>query len=181
MPDGDRAVWCDDCDRDGGCLRSGDAPAMAVMESDGMVVEEMNREVFASSATGMWETPQDLFDRLSRVFHFDLDVCATAENAKCDRYFSEQDNGLNQPWDGVCWMNPPYGKTISQWMRKAYEESRKGATVVCLVPARTDAAWWHDWAMKGDIHFLRGRLKFGNSKYNAPFPSAIVVFSEVLR
>lgn len=140
----------------------------------------MNRDVYASSKSDMWETPQDLFDRLNQVFHFTIDVCATAENAKCARYFTAQDDGLAQSWNGVCWMNPPYGKTIGKWMRKAYEESRKGATVVCLVPARTDTGWWHDWAMRGNIHFLRGRLKFGNATHGAPFPSAIVVFSEVL-
>ena len=78
----------------------------------------------------------------------------------------------------MCWMNPPYGKEIGKWMEKAYEESRKnGTTVVCLVPARTDTAWWHDFAMRGSICFLRGRLKFGGSKNAAPFPSAIIVFA----
>jgi len=73
-------------------------------------------------------------------------------------------------------MNPPYGRVIGDWMRKAYEESRKGATVVCLVPARTDTRWWHDYAMKGEIRFIKGRLKFGNATVNAPFPNAVVVF-----
>ena len=73
-------------------------------------------------------------------------------------------------------MNPPYGRTIKQWMKKAYESSLAGATVVCLVPARTDTNWWHDYAMKGDIEFIKGRLKFGGSKNSAPFPSAVVVF-----
>ena len=74
-------------------------------------------------------------------------------------------------------MNPPYGRTIKQWMKKAYESSLTGATVVCLVPARTDTKWWHDYAMKGDIEFIKGRLKFGGSKNSAPFPSAVVVFN----
>ena len=73
-------------------------------------------------------------------------------------------------------MNPPYGREIGKWMRKAYESSLYGATVVCLVPARTDTAWWHDYAMKGEVEFVRGRLKFGGSKASAPFPSAIVTF-----
>jgi hypothetical protein len=73
-------------------------------------------------------------------------------------------------------MNPPYGRAIKDWMAKAYDSSKNGAKVVCLVPARTDTAWWHDYAMKGEITFLRGRLKFGNSKNSAPFPSALVVF-----
>jgi len=129
-----------------------------------------------SSTTDMWETPKDLFDRMNAVFRFDLDVCATAENAKCDRFFSPEDDGLSQNWTGACWMNPPYGRVISLWVKKAYESARSGATVVCLLPARTDASWWHDYVMRGEIHFIRGRLKFGGAKHNAPFPNAIVVF-----
>lgn len=137
----------------------------------------MNRAVYASSATDKWETPKDLFDRLDAVHHFTLDVCADVANAKCDKFYTKEQNGLTQTWDGVVWMNPPYGKTISMWMRKAYEVAKRGeATVVCLVPARTDTAWWHDYAMRGQIEFIRGRLRFGGSKSNAPFPSAIVVF-----
>lgn len=132
----------------------------------------MNKVHF-SSATDMWETPQDLFNDLDKEFGFTLDVCAAPENAKCKRFFSSQQDGLSREWDGVCWMNPPYGRVIGKWMRKAYESA---STVVCLVPARTDTAWWHDYAMKGKIRFLRGRLKFGGYKNNAPFPSAIVVF-----
>lgn len=132
--------------------------------------------VHFSSATPMWSTPQDLFDRLHARYAFTLDVCATAENAKCARFYTEADDGLAQPWRGQCWMNPPYGRTIGKWMRKAYESAMAGATVVCLVPARTDTAWWHDYAVRGQIEFLRGRLKFGGYKNSAPFPSAIVVF-----
>jgi len=83
-------------------------------------------------------------------------------------------------WDGVCWMNPPYGRTIGKWMRKAYESSLTGSTVVCLVPARTDTAWWHDYAIKGEVRFLRGRLKFGGSANSAPFPNAVVIFRPML-
>ena len=137
----------------------------------------MHRDVFASSATCEWATPQELFDRLNAQYHFETDVCATAENAKCGKFYTKEQDGLKQEWRGVCWMNPPYGKEIGKWMEKAYTESRTaGATVVCLVPARTDTAWWHDYAMKGNITFLRGRLKFGGCKNSAPFPSAIVVF-----
>lgn len=136
----------------------------------------MKREVYASSATCEWETPQDFFEKLNEEYHFVLDVCATPENAKCERYFTKEQDGLKQEWSGVCWMNPPYGKGIGNWMRKAYESTFGGATVVCLVPARTDTAWWHDYAMKGKITFIRGRLKFGGQKNSAPFPSAIVVF-----
>lgn len=128
------------------------------------------------SATDDWATPQDFFDRLDREFHFDLDVCATAGNAKCPRFFTPQEDGLSQDWNGVCWMNPPYGRGIGAWVEKAYQTSMRGGTVVCLLPARTDTAWWHDWCMRGEIRFVRGRLKFGGGKGNAPFPSAVVIF-----
>ena len=134
--------------------------------------------VHFSSATDLWSTPQDFFDKQDAIYGFTLDVCATAANAKCARFFTEADNGLAQPWQGVCWMNPPYGRTIGLWMRKAHESHLTGATVVCLVPSRTDTRWWHDYAMKGQIEFIRGRLKFGNAKNSAPFPSALVVFSK---
>lgn len=132
--------------------------------------------VHFSSATDLWATPQDLFDRLHAKHQFTLDACASPENAKCAAYFTEEIDGLQQNWTGTVWMNPPYGRTIGAWTKKAYESSIAGATVVCLVPARTDTAWWHDYAMKGEIEFLRGRLKFGGHKNNAPFPSAVVVF-----
>ena len=132
--------------------------------------------VHFSSASCLWATPQDLFDRLDAQYGFETDVCATPENAKCPQYYTAADDGLRQPWRGVCWMNPPYGREIGAWMRKAYESSIGGATVVCLVPARTDTSWWHDYAAKGEIEFLRGRLKFGGHRNSAPFPSAIVVF-----
>lgn len=133
-------------------------------------------EVIYKSTSCEWSTPPEFFEKINAHYHFDLDVCATPENAKCPKYFTEQDNALVQDWDGVCWMNPPYGKTIRLWMKKAYEESLKGATVVCLVPARTDTYWWHEYAIKGKVFFVRGRLKFGGSENNAPFPSAVVVF-----
>lgn len=132
--------------------------------------------VHFSSATEMWATPQDFFDKYNALYQFDIDVCASEENAKCSRYFTESMDGLSQEWTGCCWMNPPYGRTIKAWMRKAYEASLGGATVVCLVPSRTDTAWWHEYAVKGDIEFIRGRLKFGGHKNSAPFPSAVVVF-----
>ncbi|MFA5875247.1 MAG: DNA N-6-adenine-methyltransferase [Candidatus Margulisiibacteriota bacterium] len=129
-----------------------------------------------SSKTDLWSTPQDLFDRLNSVYHFKIDVCATHNNSKCRYFYSPEENGLIRPWRGVCWMNPPYGREIGKWVKKAYESSLEGALVVCLLPSRTDTKWWHDYVMKGDIDFIKGRLKFGNSKNSAPFPSAIVVF-----
>lgn len=131
-------------------------------------------KVLYSSESEVWETPQDLFNRLNDEFHFDTDVCATSENAKCPKFFSPSMDGLRQDWQGVCWMNPPYGKKIGAWMKKAMEAE---ATVVCLVPSRTDTKWWHEYAMKAsEIRFIKGRLKFGDSKNSAPFPSAIIVF-----
>lgn len=134
-----------------------------------------------SSDTDEWATPQYLFEHLNDEFGFTLDVCATPENAKCDRYFTRDDDGLKQSWaHEVCWMNPPYGRAIGAWMDKALYESRyNGATVVCLVPSRTDTRWWWGTAMTvwpQGIRFIQGRLKFGGSKTGAPFPSAIVVF-----
>lgn len=132
--------------------------------------------VHYSSSTDLWSTPQDLFDELDGEFGFTLDVCATPENAKCDAFFTEGQDGLAQDWSGVCWMNPPYGDAIARWVEKAYESAKLGATVVCLVPARVDTGWWWRWCRHGEIRFLRGRLKFGGSETGAPFPSAVVVF-----
>ena len=137
----------------------------------------LNRKLFQSDCD-TWETPPEIFKRCDKEFRFDLDVCAVPSNAKCKRYYTPEQDGLRLPWYGVCWMNPPYGRHIHRWMRKAYEESQRGAVVVCLVPARTDTAWWHDWAMKGEIRFLRKRVKFVGAKSCAPFPSAIVVFQK---
>lgn len=133
--------------------------------------------VHFSSATCEWATPQWLFDAVSREFVFTLDPCATPENAKCSRFFTAERDGLSQDWSGdVVFMNPPYGSVIGRWMQKAFESAQTGATVVCLVPARTDTAWWHRFAMRGEIRLLRGRLKFGQAASCAPFPSAIVIF-----
>ena len=136
----------------------------------------LNKSMFTSN-TDLWETPQDFFDKLNSEFKFEIDVCANKENAKCNNYFTLESDGLNQRWIGVCWMNPPYGREIKKWMKKAYESSLEGAIVVCLVPARTDTSWWHEYAMKGQIRFIRGRLKFNNVKTNAPFPSAVIIFN----
>jgi phage N-6-adenine-methyltransferase len=129
-----------------------------------------------SSQTDQWSTPQDLFDKLNAEFAFNLDVCATAENAKCQRYFTAEDDGLAQEWIGTCWMNPPYGDVIGKWVEKARLAGESGSTVVCLVPARVDTAWWWDNCRYGEIRFLRGRLKFGGAETSAPFPSAVVIF-----
>tara|TARA_R100000808_G_scaffold3776_2_gene12962 strand:+ start:4140 stop:4568 length:429 start_codon:yes stop_codon:yes gene_type:complete len=129
-----------------------------------------------SSVKDDWETPQHLFDELNQEFGFELDVCADESNAKCKRYFTVEDDGLNMKWEGVCWMNPPYGRVIGKWIKKAYESALNGAVVICLVPSRTDTKWWHDYCMKGEVRFIKGRLKFGRSTNSAPFPSAVVIF-----
>ena len=137
-----------------------------------------DRNVHFSSSKDLWYTPQKFFDTMDDRHSFTIDVCATADNAKCDKFFTKEDNALAQKWEGRCWMNPPYGRGIGAWISKAYQESLEDycEIVVCLIPSRTDTAWWHDYVMKGDIEFIRGRLKFGESINSAPFPSAIVVF-----
>lgn len=143
----------------------------ALSESNGRRLEAVY-----SSGSDDWSTPAALFDLLDREFRFELDVCASPENAKCARYFTVDVDGLAQRWTGACWMNPPYGDAIGAWMAKAHASARAGATVVCLVPARTDTAWWWDHARHGEVRFLRGRLRFGDAQ-TAPFPSAVVVFA----
>ncbi|WP_139108749.1 DNA N-6-adenine-methyltransferase [Brevibacillus laterosporus] len=138
----------------------------------------MNTDAMFSSATDLWPTPQAFYEELDREFRFTLDPCSTHENAKCTLHYTQEDDGLVQGWaPHTVFMNPPYGREIKAWMQKAYEESRKGATVVCLVPARTDTVWFHDYVYgKGEIRFVKGRLKFGDAKNSAPFPSMVVVY-----
>jgi len=129
-----------------------------------------------SSDDMTWETPQNLFNKLNDEFHFTLDVCALPNTAKCKEYYTPEIDGLKQEWKGVCWMNPPYGRQIGVWLKKAYEESLKGIMVVCLIPSRTDTKYWHDYCMKSsEIRFIKGRLKFGDGKNSAPFPSMLII------
>lgn len=139
----------------------------------------MNADLMFSSKTDLWETPQDFFDELDKEFHFDLDVCALPENAKCEKYYTPELDGLIQPWKGTVWCNPPYGREISNWVRKANYEKEVGTTVVMLLPARTDTKWFHDYIYNRknvEIRFIKGRLKFSGCKYNAPFPCMVVIF-----
>lgn len=138
----------------------------------------INRDALFSSKTAEWETPQEFFQALDSEFHFTLDACATSKNAKCKRFFTASDNGLSQEWTGTVWCNPPYGKEIGKWCEKAYKTAQAGkATVVMLLHARTDTRWFHEWVYhKGEIRFVRGRLKFGGAPYNAPFPSMVVIY-----
>lgn len=139
----------------------------------------MNTDVMFSSRSDNWATPTDLFNKLNEEFHFNLDPCANAYNHKCDRYFTKEQDGLKQNWGGNrVFCNPPYGKEINKWVLKCSEESKKNNTlVVMLIPARTDTRWFHDYIYeKAEIRFIKGRLRFGDSKNPAPFPSMIVVF-----
>ena len=132
-----------------------------------------------SSASDNWATPDSFMDRVKTQYKvdFDLDVCADAGNAKAERFYTREDDGLTQEWSGCVWCNPPYGrKQTAQWLKKAYDSAKQGATVYVLIPARTDTKAWHDYAMKGRIEFIKGRLKFGGSKNSAPFPSALIIF-----
>ncbi|MBY6879736.1 adenine methyltransferase [Clostridium botulinum] len=133
-----------------------------------------------SSETDLWATPQDFFDKLNKEFNFDLDPCATHENAKCSKYFTKEIDGLKQDWQGYkVFCNPPYGRVLKDWVKKCYEESLKpNTTVVMLIPARTDTKYFHEYIYHKvkEIRFVKGRLKFGDAKNSAPFPSMVVVF-----
>lgn len=128
----------------------------------------------------LWATPQALFGKLDEEFCFDLDVCAIKENAKCDSYFSPQDDGLAEEstWYNVCWMNPPYGREIEKWMKKAYKSACAGSTVVALIPNRSNAPWWHDYVMRAkEIRFIKHKVSFEGEAEGVPFwGSVIVVF-----
>lgn len=137
----------------------------------------MNSAVFYSSKTDMWATPQDFFDALDAEFHFTLDACAVKENAKCEAYYTPEQDGLDQPWTGRVWCNPPYGRNVGQWVKKAHDTALGGGFVVMLLPARTDTRWFHDYIYgKTEVRFIKGRLKFGSCQNAAPFPSMVVIF-----
>jgi phage N-6-adenine-methyltransferase len=128
-----------------------------------------------SSEIATWETPPDLFAYYDRRFRFTLDVCALPENAKCARYFTPEQDGLKQSWQGEwCWCNPPYGRAIGAWVEKAAKEA---APCAALLPARTDTRWWHEWvAPFAGIEFLKGRVSFVGGSSAAPFPSAVALY-----
>ena len=133
--------------------------------------------VHFSSQSDEWSTPRALFDKLNAVFRFTLDAAASDTNALCSVYFTQADDGLSQCWKHhTTWVNPPYSQ-LKAWLKKGSEEG-KHTTVVMLVPARTDTKAWQDYVIPhaSEIHYIRGRLKFGDSKNSAPFPSAIIVF-----
>jgi phage N-6-adenine-methyltransferase len=139
-----------------------------------------------SSLDDTWSTPRDFFDKLHKEFNFTLDAAALRSSAVVPNYlgpdheYGWRRDALTVEWagaseGGAVWLNPPYGREIGKFMRKANEEAKKGITVVCLVPARTDTKWWWDSVIMHEVRFVKGRLKFGGQKNSAPFPSALVV------
>ena len=137
-----------------------------------------NVEVMFSSKSDEWETPQHIFDELDSEFGFDLDVCANESNHKCENYYSIEQDGLSQDWAGHrVFCNPPYSN-IAELVEKAfYETKNKNTLVVLLIPSRTDTKYFQNYIYnRSEIRFIKGRLKFGNSKNSAPFPSMIVIF-----
>ena len=145
----------------------------------------MKTETLFSSANCEWETPPELFNELDERFHFTLDVASTDQNALCKRHYTKEQNGLAHSWQtegGSVWCNPPYGKDIKSWVCKAWEESQSGQTIVLLIPARTDTAWFHDYVYrKAGVVFLRGRLHYSlngvRAVNNAAFPSMLVIYN----
>lgn len=135
-------------------------------------------QVMTSSKDMTWATPAEWFRYLDLEFGFTLDPCCHHETAKCEKHFTPDEDGLSQSWaDERVFMNPPYGREIGKWMKKAYEECRNNhALVVCFVPARVDTQWWHEFADKGEVRFPKGRVKFQGADASAPFPVAIVIF-----
>jgi phage N-6-adenine-methyltransferase len=136
----------------------------------------MKIDIHFSSKSNEWATPQDFFDKLNEEFHFTLDPCATKENTKCAKFYTQEDDGLAQSWDNeIVFCNPPYGRQIKHWVKKASEAM--GGVVVLLIPARTCTSYFHDYIYnKSEIRFIRGRLKFGGHTNAAPFPSMVVIF-----
>ena len=143
-----------------------------------------------SSAKDDWETPQSLFDELNKRYHFQLDAAANAKNHKCDEWYGTDKDGLCMPWNSITWINPPYGRSVYYWVRKASKEVKYGncPIAVMLLPARTDTKWYHEFIYHAErdrfypgihVSFLRGRLKFVGAQYPAPFPSMIVEFKKI--
>lgn len=138
----------------------------------------MDKKALFTSNSDEWATPQNYFDEVNKEFNFNLDVCATEHNHKCEQYYTQADNGLEKSWGGYrVWCNPPYSQ-IDKWVAKAFYETRKDNTLVCLlIPSRTDTRYFHNYIyQRAEIRFVKGRLKFNESKNSAPFPSMLVVF-----
>lgn len=136
----------------------------------------INKSLFSSNSIE-WETPKELFDELNNKYNFTVDVASNDKNYKVKKHYTQEEDGLKQNWDDeIVWCNPPYGREINKWVKKASESK---ALTIMLIPARTDTKWFHEYIYKKEntsIEFIKGRLKFGNSKNSAPFPNMIVVF-----
>ena len=147
-------------------------------------MDNSTRNLMFSSNSNEWATPQDFFDKLDEKHNFTLDPCANKTNAKCKKYYTQKDDGLTKDWEGeTVFVNPPYGRELKHWVKKAYLESRKNnTTVVLLCPSRTDTQYFHDYMMKAsELHFIKGRIKFENknkTNNSAPFPSIVAVFKK---
>lgn len=137
---------------------------------------KFNKEKFQSGSEE-YETPTSIFEPLDEEFGFTLDVSATNENSKCERYFDKEIDALQQDWgEEICWMNPPYGNKLQKFVRKANAESKNGCTVVGLIPVKSNTVWWHDCVIENEIRFIKGRPKFNNMDEGYPFPLAIVIW-----
>lgn len=164
----------------------------SVLDSPTEEIGPWSKDKLFSSKKQDWATPQALFDSVDKEFNFTLDAAATSQNAKCPLFLTEKMDALKGAlsWaqlieklgGGAVWLNPPYGRGVGKWIQKAYTESLRGCTVVCLTFARTDTRWWHDWAMKAaEIRLMRGRVTFEGAPSSAPAPSCLLVFDEARR
>lgn len=132
-----------------------------------------------------WTTPKILFNKLNEEFNFEYDLAADKDNALCSKFYTKENDGLKQSWEGICWLNPPYGDKTSKmvdWIKKSYNDSQTNPnlTVVMLIPARTNTKWFHNYCMKAaEVRFICGRPKFGDSKHGLPQPLILLVFKKV--
>jgi len=165
------------CSRASGSLLNMNEPTqMLNLESEIDLDRDHNRRVLHSSSDMSWPTPQYVFDALNLEFGFTLDPCCVPLTAKCRKFYTPTEDGLKQDWSNErVFMNPPYGSELPRWIKKAFEESKRGSLVVCLVPARVDVNWWHDYATRGEVRFLKGRIK-GSNGQSWPFAAAVIVF-----
>jgi site-specific DNA-methyltransferase (adenine-specific) len=140
-----------------------------------------DRDAIFSHKSDEWATPQWLFDKLNKTFNFTLDPASDGVNNKCSNHYTINEDGLSKDWTGqIVFINPPYSKTYD-WVKKAYNEAANNSVVsLMLLPSRTDTKWFHEFCLDGkmakEICFIKGRLKFGNEKNSAPFPSMIIIF-----
>lgn len=129
-----------------------------------------------TSNSDEWATPKGLFDEVNKRYRFILDAAATKENSLCNIFYTKEANSLEQAWYNSTWCNPPYSQ-CKEFVKKASEEHKKGIQVVMLLPARTDTKWFHDYLYNKPgirLEFIKGRLKFSESKNSAQFPSLLV-------